>query len=248
MKNIYSAFALLIASFLSVSCLEGSFSSNYTTVDSFDYIDFLTTSKDSVFVDGFFIGTSGKFVFNIGTDKEGTKVTGGFGLSSKRDKKLGHRGDKCNEYCVYNSSDKNVTTFAVFHQNDDPTLNPNEGNAIVFVGGVGAVCTPSTCTVANTGMVASMIENGADGFEPFADGDYLTLTLTGYQDKVKGKSVSIDLAKYDGKLTMLNEWKVLDLAPLGNVTSIDVKLETNREGLPLWFCFDNLTTNVVENR
>lgn len=246
MKRLLIVPAIVATALLGSSCLKGGFTSKYTTLDDFEVTDFLKSCPDSVFCGSYFAGTSGRVLYNIQSDKDHQTVTGGFAISWKRDHTIGGENDKCNQYCVLNSTKDKQSLFAVYHQNDDPSLNPDRGNDIVFLGGEGSTYSPTLLYVANAAQVATLISRGSEDFEPFKEGDYLRVTFTGYTKGVAGASVTMDLAKYAGALTLVNEWKQVDLSKLGTVTSIDVHLETNREGLPLYVCIDNVMTSVVE--
>jgi len=237
---------LALAALAATSCLHGGFSANYAAVDDFEVQDFLTSCPDSVFSQGFFVGSSGKLLYNINSDEDQKVQTGGFSVSWKRDRAIGSEAETCNQFCVLNSTTDVQSMFAVYHQNPDPKLNPKDGNDIVFIGRDDDTCTPVGLFVANTAQVATLIARGSEDFEPFREGDYLRIVITGYKNGVKGSSVTMDLAKFSGALTLVNEWKQMDLATLGPITSMDVNLETNREGLPLYVCIDNVVTRIQE--
>lgn len=244
-KHLLFALSVVAAALMVTSCLNSSYTNNRSTNDNFDYSGFISEFPDSVFFGGYFYGNSGEYIYNVGSDED-KNVTAGFAISAKRDRSLGHRGSKCNEFCAYETSDKGITCFSVYYQNPDESLNTKEGNDIIFMGNSVAVCVPSTCQITNTGMVADMIINGTDDFEPFKEGDYLTVTFTGYIDYKKGNSVTFDLARYEGTLTILKEWTSVELKDIGSFTTIGVTLQTNREGLPLYFCMDNFNTQITE--
>lgn len=246
-RNVLIAFSAFFSAFMLTSCLgHGSYVNNRSTNDNFNYANFVVDNPDSVYRDGYFYGTSLEFVFNVGVD-ESKNVTAGFGLSAKRDRSLAKRNDKCNEYCVYDASDASTTVFATFYQNPVASLNAKDGSDILFIGNAEALCSITKCQIANTGLVADMIINGAEGFAPFTDGDYLKVTFTGYMNEKKTGSVSAYLAQHkDGSLSVLKEWTNVDLSNLGVVRTVDITLESNREGLPLWFCLDNFNAQIDE--
>lgn len=246
MKRTLIVLALVATALLGTSCLEGGYASKYSTLDDFEVDRFLDSCPDSVFCGSYFVGSSRRLLYNIQSDKDHEKFTGGFVISWKRDHTVGGENEKCNQYCVLNSKKEAQSLFAVYCQNEDPALNPDKGNDIVFLGGEGSTCSPTAIYVANTAQVATLISRGSEDFEPFREGDYLRVVFTGYEKGVAGKSVTFDLAKFAGALTLLNEWKQVDLQSLGVVTSIDVHLETNREGLPLYVCIDNVMTSVTD--
>ncbi len=246
-RTLLIALSTVAAAFMLSSCLgHGSYVNNRSTNDNFDYNGFLTDFPDSVMAAGYFVGTSGEFVYNVGVD-EAKKHSGGFAISAKYDRELSKRNEKCNEYCAYETAGKGRTIFAVYYQNPQADLNPEEKSGIIFLGNSIADCHPSSCQITNTGLVADMIINGAEGFEPFKEGDYLKITFIGYKNDVKGASVSKDLARYEETLSILKEWTDMDLNGLGSVTSLDVRLETNRSDLPLYVCIDNFNAQIKES-
>lgn len=249
-RTLLIALSTVAAAFMLSSCLgHGSYVNNRSTNDSFSYSGFLADHQDSVFNKGFFYGTSNEFVFNVGVSSDDEKkVTAGFVVSAKKDRLLGGRGEKCNEYCVYDTSKVAANIFAVFYQDPDASLNAKEGLDIIFLGNKEAYCLPQKCLLANTGMVADMIVNGAEGFEPFKDGDYLRVRFTGYYDEKKGESVTLYLAQHkEGILSVLKGWNSFEIGKLGRISSIDINVETNREGLPLYFCLDDFSAKIDES-
>lgn len=246
MKRTLIVLALVATALLGTSCLEGGYASKYTTLDDFEVDRFLDSCPDSVFCGSYFVGSSRRLLYNIQSDKDHEKFTGGFVISWKRDHTVGGENEKCNQYCVLNSAKGTQGLFGIYFQNDDPALNPDKGNDIVFIGGEGSTCSPTGLFVANTAQIATLISRGSEDFEPFKEGDYLRVVFTGYNKGVAGNSVTVDLAKFAGALTLVNEWKKVELAALGSVTSIDVHLETNRDGLPLAVCIDDVMTTVED--
>lgn len=77
------------------------------------------------------------------------------------------------------------------------------------------------------------------------DGDYLTVTVTGYLNKAAVKSVNVDLVRNDSmKRTVITKWTEVDLSSLGFVDALKFTVETNRADFPRSLCIDNLTASV----
>lgn len=251
MKKIRFVLAMATVSLMAASCLKGGFDNTIQALDSFEYSDFLHQAEDSTYRSGFFVGNSGYFAYNIGIDAD-KKWASGFSLSAKVDKQLGKTYDKCSEFCALNTDPKSVAgIFALFYQNTDPALNPEKGRDIVYVKQTAASSEvkPNSLFVTNTNYVATLIRNGSDEFEPFKEGDYYRMVLTSYKESgEKVGQVSMDLATYMGELKLVTSWTRLETVALGDFEYVDIELQTNREGLPLYVCFDNVYNLVREYR
>jgi len=103
----------------------------------------------------------------------------------------------------------------------------------------------------NTTYTYLAVRDGNDGNVPpfvggpFGPGDFLTLTVTGYDagDAVTG---SVDVALADGT-AILDQWTWVDLASLGLVKSLRFSYTGSDNGpfglnTPAYFAMDNLTT------
>jgi len=103
----------------------------------------------------------------------------------------------------------------------------------------------------NTTYTYLAVRDGNDGnvpafvSGPFGPGDFLTLTVTGYDagDAVTG---SVDVALADGT-AILDQWTWVDLASLGLVKSLRFSYTGSDNGpfglnTPAYFAMDNLTT------
>lgn len=74
------------------------------------------------------------------------------------------------------------------------------------------------------------------------EGDFLTLTITGYKGEVATGTVNVDMAK-DGKF--LETWKTVDLSSLGEVTKLGFTMDGSDKSAygvkqPKYFAFDNV--------
>lgn len=97
------------------------------------------------------------------------------------------------------------------------------------------------------------MKNGDDGYgnlafckQDWGADDWLTLTITGYYDQYVTGFVKVSLA--EGR-NFVEDWKRVDLSPLGEVKSIGFLLEssdTTQMGVlntPAFFCLDQLTVS-----
>ena len=102
--------------------------------------------------------------------------------------------------------------------------------------------------VTNTAYTYDAVLNG-DGYKPaFSTGDYMTLTVNGYNGETATGSVVFYLADYRSEDASehfaVNEWKWLDLSELGAVTRLEFDMFTTKSNeygftTPTYFCLDN---------
>lgn len=110
---------------------------------------------------------------------------------------------------------------------------------------------PQTITgfyITNTVYTLDAILRGDYANGPFAQGDYMTVTATGYNGSQKTGEVLFYLADYrsenDNEHFALNNWKWFDLSTLGEVTRVEFELFTTKSDnfgftTPTYFCMDN---------
>ena len=77
----------------------------------------------------------------------------------------------------------------------------------------------------------------------FEEGDYFTLTATGYNKGIETNKVDIKLAE---GTKLVDQWIKADLSPLGVVDQIKFTLDSSDKGqfgiyTPTYFCMDLLT-------
>ncbi|MCD8313251.1 MAG: DUF4465 domain-containing protein [Bacteroidales bacterium] len=228
-----------------VSCnLDGYTVATVTSVSTFEYesgnyVDSLYLSAPFYSEDSY-----GTLVFNSYREYSGADMTGGFGLTMKRDSSLVISED--NNYPQYtifgNGGARGSKSCAVFYQNPDESAMPDHDIYFYYRAGEDCTCTPTSCTINNTQLtVYSVLSDDSEyKFEP---GDYLKLTFTGYSENSKTGSVDYYLADYRGageKIdSVLTTWKTLSLSALGDIDYIDIDLECSKEDFPTYFCMDN---------
>ena len=110
---------------------------------------------------------------------------------------------------------------------------------------------PQTITgfyITNTVFTLDAILHGDYANGPFAQGDYMTVTATGYNGSQKTGEVIFYLADYrsenENEHFALNNWKWFDLSTLGAVTRVEFELFTTKSDnfgftTPTYFCIDN---------
>lgn len=243
MKLSNVLFSLVTATVLASCVHDGYYSENYISNCNFDWYNFVSVNPDSIYNAGYLVeGQS--MVFNVKLD-ESKKFAGGFTFSWLCDTVLEAGHVTRSEYCVSDTTGAEKTKgFAVFTQNSNPELMPEHD--IIFTAYYnGGEAQPVQVYVCNTNKVANLILYGDENIEPFASGDYLTVTFNAYRDGQKTGSKSVDLARYDGKGSkVVYVWEKLDLSGLGAFEAIDLELSTNRSDIPLMCCIDNFTANV----
>ena len=98
--------------------------------------------------------------------------------------------------------------------------------------------------VCNNVYALNSMKNGDDfAGEPFAEGDFFMLTISG---SLEGQAVEKTVEFYLGKDTkFVTDWTYVDLSTLGKVDELHFSFSGSRTGdwglnTPTYFCFDNL--------
>ena len=239
MKN--SALIMLaLVSVLASSCLSSSGSkSDYVLQANFDVY-----SNEQVFSQ-YFNSDSIYFSKQILTDNysylnsvyEEPVFSGGFCLSAKRDSLNTNKTDisdysSAGSDAGYNDSD----IYAVYIQN----AIPDYGWQIDLSGFDVYTCNIVGFLINNVSKTIKAIEDN-----PLQEGDYMTVTVTGYLNEAEVEYVSVDLVKNTSMTkTVVTSWTEVDLSSIGNIDALRFEVETNRDDFPKSFCLDNLTAQV----
>ena len=102
--------------------------------------------------------------------------------------------------------------------------------------------------ITNSAYTMDAILNGDYANEAFGQGDYLLLTVRGYDGDVETDEIEFYLADYRSENPeehfALTEWKWLDLSELGVVTRLEFDMFTTKSDAygfttPTYFCLDN---------
>ena len=117
--------------------------------------------------------------------------------------------------------------------------NPQYGGTLLYGDGV-----IKSMDVSPTTYQLGVTKNGdTSGSKALTEeGDFLTLTITGYKGEVATGTVNVDMAK-DGKF--LETWKTVDLSSLGEVTKLGFTMDGSDKSAygvkqPKYFAFDNV--------
>ena len=241
-----------------VSCLSDTYMEmSVTSYSDFEFTDPIEIfGKDSVFVESAFGGGSGSMSLLFASQRDGEKspMTGGFGLTMKRDTTVYNKSwaNPYPQYTIYDTLVVSNKASAVFYQNPNESLMPEHD--IVFLDAAYGTCTPASCRINNTWQTVHNIVSEDSDYR-FGEGDYLKLTVTGFLNGAETGSVEYYLADYripeNGGAapdSLAMGWKLLSLTKLGNVDNIDFDLETNKPGFPLYFCLDNFVAGIYVKR
>ncbi len=243
-------FVILSFAFVLCSCVDQGYSTiNMTSVSDFEYDLELTTDVygnqafvDSLYLTNYFAGGSssyGNLVFNSYRLATYSQMTGGFGITAKRDSSLVIKED--NSYPQYTmfatSAANNSNMSAVFYQNPASSLMPQ--HHILFLDSQYGTCAPAYFLINNTQKTV------CDVLEEFEDGDWLKLTITGYNGTNETGTIEYYLVDFsEGNSTIVTNWETVNLASLGSIEYIDFELSSNRESFPNTFCIDNLVASI----
>ncbi len=244
MKHYLTIAALSALSLLAISCsLNGYSEFNGTDVANFNYDASLYT--DSLIIKSAAVyGASGSYIALLSSRKAtGEEMTGGFGLTIKRDSSLVISED--NAYPQYTLFATDNSGCAVFLQSPDPDEMPEHD--LWFYAVDNGTCSPSSCSINNTQQTVYNILSD-DSEVKFASGDYLKLTITGILDGSETGSIDYYLADWRGDGSkpdsVLTSWKTISLSKLSEIEYVDFSLESSRADIPWTFCLDNFISAV----
>ena len=251
------------------SCLNDA----YYEVNTQSYSDFEfyhpieQFGSDSIYVEGMFNGgnSSAYLVFASQRSGDGAVMTGGFGLTMKKDTLVADgrimngddvvfEGDRYSPfpdtetlypaYTAYGTrSSQGENMCTVFMQAATENLMPEHD--IIFTDPEYGTCTPQICRILNTyKMVYDMMYEQSP--YRFGKGDWLKLVVRGYLDGRETGSVEYYLADFrDGKTYICDKWVEVDLSSMTDVLYLDFILTSSDTGeygmnTPAYFCLDNL--------
>ena len=155
---------------------------------------------------------------------------------------------------VRNESGSGTTSgsnvFTVFHR--DPGINPEDFHHILFLRSENGTCTPLSCLVNNTRVVADSIASYNSAHEQPLE---MVLTATGYAGGSETGSAEIMLAgarenadsETSPRDTVVSSWTSFDLSPLGNVEYIDFTVsfsDPEQTSVAEYFCMDDFLANI----
>lgn len=229
-----------------VSCMkETSYSESFTAFATFEYLGedynqlfgsdslyFSTEVSEKTFESAIGWSPLG-FCSKVSPDKK--TLEGGFMLSY-----LKPANDTvsypANPYRVYgNPNQKN--TYMVFR--DNPVAGFMPAHDIFFSATSIGTCAPAGCGICNTEEVVKYVR------ENFEEGDRLVVKAVGYRDDAVTGTAEFALADYRTfRDSVVTKWTFFDLENLGDVDFIDFEMSSSKEGVPGYFCLDDLMARI----
>ena len=234
--------AIAAAMILAASCMNDvGYETTYTagiSFDNFGYGDDDIYGEDKLFFGSYLI--SDDIVFASKTDESVTDFNG-FGLSKATSKDEIADG----RYSVNAESASSGSAFALFHNTS--YIEPLDQHIIFARAGYGT-CSPVSCMVNNTKLVADMIQMyNSQNDESIG----VTLTATGYAGGSETGKATISLAipgeTPEARDSIMSSWTLFDLSDLGNVEYISFNMEfsdATQTMIPQYFCLDDFVANV----
>lgn len=118
-----------------------------------------------------------------------------------------------------------------------------DGDYVVTVTNAPDGCVVPGVYVTNSALTLDAVLNGSATTAPFVDGDYLEVEIEGYD--AAGSRIGriiVPLADFrSGKSEIVNEWKYVNLKPLGEVRTLKFGCYSSQEpDLTRMFCLDQL--------
>lgn len=196
--------------------------------------------------------TSGDYIFSTYWDNWGTIYYYDITMANLTGKTFSYMNPYYDQYSAAGGAAEGQN-YAIWYKNW-------YGNANITLT---AANTISGVAVTNNAWVVDAIKNG-DGMSveeggtglPFHQGDWIKLTITGYDDE-EGITGTVEFYLADfrtvGDWKYAENWQWVDLAPLGEVSAISFALSSskyNTYGMttPAYFCFDNLGGQAADCR
>ncbi len=247
MKRILVLAALILAI---VSCnLDGYTEYSITSASTFEYD--AAYYADSLYLTSYFYGgdSNNSIIFNSNREASGKEMTGGFGLTMKRDSSLVIAEDNLYpQYTMYaTSAARGTKGCAVFYQNPDESAMPEHDIIFTYGQTEDCTCNPSYCMINNTQLTVYSVLSDESDYK-FEYGDYLKLKITGVKSGANTGSVEFYLADHRGSEekidSVLTSWKTISLSKLGDIDYVDFTLESSKEDFPASFCMDNFVATV----
>lgn len=189
----------------------------------------------------------GELSFN-NTHNEDGDFLGGFSVGHVRDTTFATReeGKAFNRFTVFDTTKTPANSgavygrFAIFS-----ACEPAQEGDIFFAYANVGTCTPNTCAVANTTLNVAKIL-GFEGETPFAEGDWIKLSITGVKGETASEPVNVMLADFrEGKQEYVKGWLAVDISKIGNFDVLKFAITSNRTDISPDVCLDDLYVTVA---
>ena len=235
---------LLIAAVavLATGCLGSKrhkFESKFNMVATFEYDDVGDGfNRDSTFFPEKFYSEG--IICHYGK-VNGTALDGGCGLSMGIDTVTVEGSAIRNPYFVYGTKEdfaaRPRNTHMVFKQSSSMP----EHIITAELPGDESTCEPYFMYVNNTNATIHAVRYGTGlSGGPFAEGDLITLTVTGYNGGVKTGEISVALADFKTfRDSVITKWTEVNLEKLGVVDEVSYSISSTRDDVPKLVCIDN---------
>lgn len=241
-------FFISLAAFAVVSCLpEGKNEFSQTLCVDFEF-DNTTNAQifkdDSVFTTNFF-AYSNAICFFSDLPEEGGEFHGGMGLQLGSDSTVLTSYPKY-PYRAYSTKGGayGSSCYAFFHGYEDTSRRPDY-DISAYLYSTESSANPISMMVSNTNLVINQVRNGYGIGKPFGDGDWLRLTVTGYEKGTVTGKVTVALADFATyRDSVMVGWHEIKLDALGDADAMRFDVSSNRSGVAQDFCIDNLYMRV----
>lgn len=192
--------------------------------------------KDSVYVSETYYYTP--MAFHATLSGDGT-LKGGFALCIGAKEDVSEEAEP-SRFATLSGGCSGTLGYAVFRQSDDMPLSPVEffrPNMDSYI-----LAAAFMANITHAARCAAKYGTGLSG-GPFDGDDYLTLTVTGYDEN--GETGKVTTALISGKKP-IEDWTNVSINTLGKVTALSFRLDCSRADFPMDFCLDNLLVDYYQ--
>lgn len=246
MKSLRCISAIVAAVAVAGGCLgSGSFNQNYTAECAFDY-SASEYGKDSVFF-SYDLNIQGLlFLGKRDTDNvdDPSGFKGGFILSLLADTTY-CEGHFRSLYSVADTTGAYKSPgFCIWCNEPSATEVPEQ--SISFYNTAYGTCYPSSMMICNTNYTVNTVKFGTDACPAFSQGDWIKVTVTGVLGGVRsGEKAEAYLVNYtENGLSVLTDWKRMDLSKIGDIDYLVIKVSSNRPDAPAYCCIDSFVARI----
>lgn len=240
---------LLLTAICCVGCLKSKTSWSGPVVVDFSSGNWAYYSDETLFGDTTVFHPL-SFAFGelsfVNTHSDDDEFLGGFSVGHVRDTTFLTReeGKAFDRFTVYDTTKTAVAQAAYKRFGIWSACEPPQEGDVFFAYIDYGSCVANTCEVANTTVNVARIL-GYDGGAPFADGDWIKLSISGINGDTVSKSVEVMLADFrDGKDECLKGWLPVDISTIGDFDVLKFALSSNRTDISPDVCINNLYVTV----
>ena len=232
---------------LAVSCFDDDeynnemniYLSSYFSIDEDYYSTYF--DADSVYTATYFTSDSYGWIYLYGVGSIGS-YSGGIGITVGADTTNFESLDDISfPYRVYGLNEDNDGTYGIWHNTGTSAMPTYD--VVAYLASTDSYAYPYGVYVNNTNRVVNQVRNGLGLDSAFEDGDYLKLTVTGYDSEgTTSGSTSIMLADFDTyKDSVVTSWTFFDLSDLGAASCLSFDVSSSVEDIEEEVCLETLT-------